>query len=205
MGFHEGLWSAIRVVWPPRKNVSSRQGSGRKGLGRALCGLGSIAGLFSVAAWIYSPLLLIIGWILLLALFVVAVAGGGLAIVYAVTMQTTLPQRGGGSPRDRPQMERLSSSWLMSDYWGTLAVVVTLVTLGMGVSSLFSARGFSQNPPWTLSRCKWSIGTNHGKTEHCVSRARWESVGDDAERSLICFLGTALGVEAAVILPRPLS
>jgi hypothetical protein len=77
-----------------------------------------------------------------------------------------------------------------------LAAIIVVAVIS-AVFSVIRTAGYSQNPPRTLSRCQWSIGTNHGLTNLCVSHARWLSTGDEFQRIFIAFMAVFLALGSA--------
>jgi hypothetical protein len=83
---------------------------------------------------------------------------------------------------------------------GLLAIVAVAVI--STAASLIGTAGYSQNPRGALSRCEWSIGTNHGLTNICVSHARWLATGDEFERAFLGFVAVFLCVESVAFFAR---
>ena len=79
---------------------------------------------------------------------------------------------------------------------------VCAVAITSSATSLAETGGYSQNPPNFLSRCPWSIGTNHGFTNLCVTHSRWLATGYEFERSFIGFLALFLAVECLMYVSQ---
>jgi hypothetical protein len=62
--------------------------------------------------------------------------------------------------------------------------------------------GYSQNPAWTISKCEWSIGTNHGITNICVSHARWIATGQAFRQAFIGGIAFLLALQALMFLAQ---
>jgi hypothetical protein len=62
---------------------------------------------------------------------------------------------------------------------GIVLLAFCFVAISSGVLGLQDSRGFSADPKGTLPSCEWSIGTDHGFTEVCVSHARWAQVSNE--------------------------
>jgi hypothetical protein len=88
---------------------------------------------------------------------------------------------------------RILPRWFIS---GVAAIV--LVTVVSIVASLVGTGGYSQNPAHFISRCPWSIGTNHGLTNVCVSHTRWLATGDAFGRAFLGMATVFLTVQCVV-------
>lgn len=83
---------------------------------------------------------------------------------------------------------------------GLLAIVAVAVI--STATSLIGTAGYSQNRRGALSRCEWSITTNHGLINICVSHGRWLATGDEFERAFLGFVAVFLCIESGILCSR---
>jgi hypothetical protein len=83
--------------------------------------------------------------------------------------------------------------WL-SNGLGLLIAVAFVSSVG----SMITTDGYSRNPAGTVQGCRWSIGTNHGQTNLCVSHARWLAAGESFERIFVGMTSVFLVIECVV-------
>jgi hypothetical protein len=81
-----------------------------------------------------------------------------------------------------------------------IVVVIAGVAIISVIASFIGTGGYSQNPPWTLPHCQWSIGTNHGFTNLCVSHARWLATAEEFQRAVIGFSAVFLSAICVLLV-----
>lgn len=160
-----------------------------------ITGIAAVVGVVVAVLWWAAPsleksdegMVLVIGF---LAAFLGMV---GLIAFVGITSSA----RARGSDQERPTDPR--SLWQRLPHWFLYGVgVVGLATVGSIVASLVGTGGYSQNPANSLHRCPWSIGTNHGLTNICVSHARWLATGDEFGRAFLGLVTVFLIVQCVV-------
>jgi hypothetical protein len=162
---------------------------------KAAYGLATITALFSVASWIIPAVLGAAGGWLLLVDFVFGFVG--LAVIIVATgvrnfqgRATLIDGVSAVPPTALPNRLKIAAG-------GVIGVAVVSMLGGF-----VSTAGYSQNPQGTDPHCEWSIGTNHGLTNICVSHSRWVATGDGVIRASLGFLAIFLTFICIIIVKR---
>jgi hypothetical protein len=160
------------------------------------CLLSFLAAGISVLGWA-APALLnrFADFVTVIGFLLVFIGTGGTLIVVWANGVETLVRQGWRTASQGPSFD-LSISRIPRRLKQMLAAII-VVAVTSAVFSVIRTAGYSQNPPGTLSRCQWSIGTNHGLTNLCVSHARWLSTGDEFQRIFIGFMAIFLALGCA--------
>jgi hypothetical protein len=162
------------------------------------CVLAAVAVVLSLVGWLVPALLnAIADWAMIIG-FIFAFFGMAAAIICSWVSDLGF----GGAPGRRFKLRRSPSlGAVLSRAPRRLKLVMgTIIALGV-VSfalSFFGTGDYSQNPSGTLPRCKWSIGTNHGLTNICVSHARWLATGEEFQRAFIGLIAVFLSIECLI-------
>jgi hypothetical protein len=170
--------------------------------------LAGFAAVLSVGGWAFPPLFGVLAFPVILILFFLALIGIALLVISSKDpgRQPHASQRG-LRVRLAPSVSgRFFTSLTRRQLWGIAGIVVAAV---MGVVTAVATTAtmgvYSQNPPWTISKCEWSVGTNHGATNICVSHARWLEQGEEFKRAFTGIIALFLAVEALIFLARRMS
>lgn len=160
----------------------------------------TVAALLSVAGWIVPAIIDDLAVPVMIVGFTIALIG--MAGVIFTAWSNRLDARGesrtrwefmGRRWREVPRLVRRFPKWL-----GLMLAVICAVAAVSTALSLRDTGGFSQNPANYLPRCPWSIGTNHGFTEICVSHSRWLATGYEFQRSFLAAIAIFLSIECAI-------
>jgi hypothetical protein len=104
-----------------------------------------------------------------------------------------------GSDRGREFLRAgLSTPWTVTPLalrtWLVFVVAASAVSATIALPAM---GGYSQNSPGEIPTCKWSLGKDQGRTNICVSHARWLATGHEFERVFVGFLAIMLSIECA--------
>jgi hypothetical protein len=161
------------------------------------CVLAAIAALLSLSGWLLPVFLNAVGdWAMV---FGFAITFVGLAVAIVCTWASDL---GFGGTPGRLTLRRTPTlaEWLSRTPRRLKQVAGVIIAVGIAsfVLNLAGTGGYSQNPLGTLSDCEWSIGTNHGLTNLCVSQARWLQTGDEFQRAFLSLVAVFLSIEGLI-------
>jgi hypothetical protein len=132
-------------------------------------GLAGLAAALAVGGWAFPPLLDAVGIQFVVVLFLIMLSGMALLVVPKLGQPRRSRKGFWGRPLP-PDPFRFLSFLNPRRTWTILGIVTSaLAGFVAAANGLGSTGCYSQNPAWTISRCKWSIGTNHGATNVCVS------------------------------------
>jgi hypothetical protein len=164
-------------------------------MAKAAFGLAAITDIVSVVAWIIPAVLSVVGVWLLLVDFVFGFVGLG-SIIVAIVVRNV---QGRWASSDR--LRATTTIPLPLRLKVAVGSVIGLAVVSM-IGGFVSTSGYSQNPQGTDPHCKWSIGTNHGLTNLCVSHSRWVATGDGVVRAALGFLAIFLTTLCIIIVSR---
>jgi hypothetical protein len=163
-------------------------------------GLAGLAAALAIGGWAFPPLLDAVGIPFVVVLFVIMLSGMVL-LAYPKLGQPRRSRKGFWSRPLPPDPFRFLNFLNHGRTWTILAILAfALAGFVAAANGLGSTGGYSQNPAWTISKCKWSIGTNHGATNICVSHARWLATGQGFDQGFLGFLAVFFSIEAAIFL-----
>ena len=168
-------------------------------------GLAGLAAALAIGGWAFPPLLDAVGIQFVVVLFLIMLSGMAL-LIFPKLGQPRRSRKGLWSRPLPPDPFRFLSFLDRRRTWTILGIFTAALAGFVGaIDGLGSTGGYSQNPAWTISRCKWSIGTNHGVTNICVSHARWLATGQAFDQGFLGFLAVFFSIEAAIFLGQTIS
>jgi hypothetical protein len=161
------------------------------------CVLAALAALLSLSGWLLPVFLNAIGdWAMVLGF---TITFFGLATAFVCTLTSDL---GFGGTPGRLTLRRTPTlaDWLSRTPRRLKQVAGVIIAVGIASSVLnfVGTGGYSQNPLGTLPHCEWSIGTNHGFTNLCVSHARWLRTGEQFQRAVLSLIALFLSIESLI-------
>jgi hypothetical protein len=143
----------------------------------------------TVVGWVWGALLDAAGEPLMIVCL--ATAGAGMVAVLVVAATDPTAQRR-WRPRNPPvttftgiRPDRRRAPWAI----GLIAAI-------SGAAGFVSTGGLSPDARNTQPGCQWSVGTDHGATERCVSHGRWLEVERGVEHGLLGMIAVFACIES---------
>jgi hypothetical protein len=163
--------------------------------------LGAAGAAVSLAGWAYPPLLNVFGIPVMVVVFLFGFSGMVL-MLFGENEARPARRHGFWSVPSLPSDPFRFVKFVNIERARAIVGLVVVATGAVASAAVgFNAEGsYSQNPVWTISRCEWSIYTNHGLTNICVSHARWIATGQDFRQAFIGLAAFFLALEALLLL-----
>jgi hypothetical protein len=172
--------------------------------GQGASGFACLAVAFGIGGWAFPPLVKTLGDPVILVLLLIAFSGVALVFYLLVFLKLDSTRRSLDGALASPftlEPVRFLAFLTNGPTWTSLGICASALTgFVVAVAGALGTGGWSQNPAWTISLCKWSVGKNHGATNVCVSHAHWLATGQQFDRTAIGFLAVFLSIEAAIFL-----
>jgi len=111
--------------------------------------------------------------------FLFALGFVGVPVLIVTNVADRIPSRR-RTPRHEHSAPRVGREFWRRRRWLAVllgsCVAISVVTVAV---TLVATGGWSPNGRWALKRCQWSLGTNHGFTNICVSHDRWLATNNE--------------------------